>query len=305
MRSTRVDGIAVRNESLERRIMPFLMPGRNDSAVYHAAVYDITRTRRWLRAYNRANPPQAATLFHMFLWACAKGLAAYPRMNRFVVGHRLYDRRGIELAFAAKHEFSPEAPTFTVKQTVREDASFAETTANLATAIRDGREGKKCAVDRELSWALWLPALVLKLMLWLWAVADRWGLLPRALIADDPMYASLFVANLGSVGLNNTFHHLYERGTVSIFAVLGAAQKGMVIGKQGPELKDTMEVRWTFDERITDGYYAATSLRHVRAIMEDPERYIGAPEKAAALGHVASPAPATVMPDKARRDEAA
>lgn len=293
MLSSRVDGTMIRDESPERRIMPFLMPRRNDCAVYHAATYDIGKARRWLRAYNRANPPQTATLFHMFLWACGQSLAAYPRMNRFVVGHRLYQRRSIEISFAAKRELSPEAPTFTVKVPTADGEPFAHTAARVAGSIRDGRHGQKRAVDRELALALWLPAFLLKLILWLWATLDRWGLLPRALIADDPMYASLFVANLGSVGLKNTFHHLYERGTVSMFAVLGPAEKSIVAGKSGPEVRESMDVRWTFDERITDGYYAAMSLRNVRSIMEDPERHIGAPEA------VAAQATATATPERA------
>ena len=35
-------------------------------------------------------------------------------------------------------------------------------------------------------------------------------------------------------------------------------------------------MRWTFDERINDGFYCATGLKIAQAVVEDPERYIGA-----------------------------
>jgi hypothetical protein len=44
-----------------------------------------------------------------------------------------------------------------------------------------------------------------------------------------------------------------------------------------PAVRDGIEVRWALDERINDGFYCATSLRHVQRIVENPEKYIGRP----------------------------
>src|SRR5215831_592160 len=106
----RPDGILVKDLSPERAIMPYLMRGRNESAIYYEAVYDVSKLRPWLRDYNRAKPPQAATLFHLFLWACAKGLNEFPGMNRFVSGGRLYQRKHTEISFTVKRTLSLEAP---------------------------------------------------------------------------------------------------------------------------------------------------------------------------------------------------
>jgi hypothetical protein len=37
--------------------MPYLMRGRNESIVLHEALYDLTKTRPWLKAFNRAKQP--------------------------------------------------------------------------------------------------------------------------------------------------------------------------------------------------------------------------------------------------------
>jgi hypothetical protein len=279
---SRADGDLIRDVEPERRIMPFLMPGRNESAVYHEQTYDIGKTRRWLREFNRASPPQSATMFHLFLWACSQGLHRNPRMNRFIAGRRLYDRRGVQVSFAAKREFSATAPIVTVKKAFERDEPFAGSVAAMTGLISQGRSGEDRQVDRELRLAMILPALILRLVLWVLRGLDRMNLLPRKMIESDPMYASLFVANLGSVGLDNTFHHLYEYGTISIFAVLGTQKKALVVGRSGaPEVREVLQVRWTLDERIIDGYYAGEGMRFVQRVMEDPARYLGSPAEAA------------------------
>ena len=48
-------------------------------------------------------------------------------------------------------------------------------------------------------------------------------------------------------------------------------------------VKPTLRLRFSLDERICDGYYAAQSLEILRADLEDPERF-AAPVPAASAG---------------------
>lgn len=279
----RSDGDRIKGLSPERRFLPFMMPTRNESAVYHEQQYDIGKTRRWLRDFNRADPPQSATMFHLFLWACGQGLNLYPAMNRFVLGHRIYQRRGVQVSFAAKKEFSATAPLVTVKKPFARNEPFAAAVKDMTDRIGEGRGSNQRRVDKELRLALLLPGLILRFVLWCLRGLDRLNLMPRSMIESDPMYASLFVANLGSVGLDNTFHHLYEYGTISIFAVMGTQKKAVVVARDGsPEVREVLQIRWTLDERIIDGMYAGESMRLVQKIMEDPEKYLGKPDEVAA-----------------------
>ena len=279
----RSDGDRIKGLSPERRFMPFMMPTRNESAVYHEQQYDIGKTRRWLRDFNRANPPQTATMFHLFLWASSQGLNHHPSMNRFVLGRRIYQRRGVQISFAAKKEFSATAPLVTVKKPFARNEPFAAAVVDVTERIGEGRGSTQRRVDKELRLALLLPGLMLRFVLWCLRGLDFLNLLPRSMIESDPMYASLFVANLGSVGLDNTFHHLYEYGTISIFGAMGTQKKAVVVARDGtPEVREVLQIRWTLDERIIDGMYAAEGLRLVQKIMEDPEKFLGKPEAVAA-----------------------
>ncbi len=98
---------------------------------------------------------------------------------------------------------------------------------------------------------------------------------------DDPFFSSLFLANLGSVGLSDTFHHLYEYGTVSVFGVVGTVRPTLVPVRGGPRHATARPVRWTLDERVNDGFYAGRSLGIAKDVIEDPERFLGPAGRAA------------------------
>lgn len=296
----RPDGDRVTDESNVRKMMPYLMRGRNESAVYHEQNCDITRARAWLRIYNQKHK-QAATLFHLMLFALARGFHERPGVNRFVNGRHLYQRKHVEFSFAAKKSMSDDAPLVTVKVRFGRDESFTTILKRIVQAIEDGRGPTQSITDKQLALAMSLPSPLLSFTITLLRWLDRINLLPKAMIDSDPMFCSAFVANLGSVGLDNSYHHLYEYGNASLFAVIGVPKRQHVLDRRGNvEVLDTLQVRWTFDERINDGMYAGMAMRAVQKVVEDPTRHLGAPEDDAdVVGHadagIVPPCPAAMQ----------
>jgi hypothetical protein len=272
----RPDGDLVRKESLVRRFMPYIMKGRNECLIYHEAHYDITRSRTFLRAFNHARErEQPATLFHLFLWACAQALAERPGLNRFISGGQIYQRKGMFLSFAAKKELADDAPLITVKMEFFKGEPFADCVKRIVAAISGGRTGGEQRVEKELKVILMLPGPLRRLLMFLQGLLDKVNLYPGFMIHDDPMYTSIFVSNLGSVGLDRTSHHLYEYGTAGLFAALGAPRKQLVPDRGGtPVVRDILEVRWSLDERINDGLYCARGLGLLKKIFENPAEYV-------------------------------
>jgi hypothetical protein len=273
----RPDGDLVRGESPVRRLMPYLMRRRNESAVYHDTLFRVAAARAWLKAYNRAHHPRA-TLFHLLAYACAVALQARPRLNRFVSGGRIYQRRGVSLSFVAKVEFTDAGAGATVKLEAPPAERFAAFSARLSALVDEAR-GEGRSVDREVRLVMRLPGPLVRLLVGLARLLDAWNLLPWFMMKNDPMYASLFLANLGSVGISDVYHHLYEYGTVSIFGAVSAVRRTPVVAADGAvAAEETLLVRWTFDERIDDGFSCARSLRLAQEILEDPARHLGPPE---------------------------
>jgi hypothetical protein len=275
MLTTRTDGTLVQNLSATRAIMPLLMQTRTESAVYFEQELDVTETMRFVGAWNDANPTKRITLFHVYMWAVANALHQRPRLNRFISGGRIYQRKGVHLAFAAKKKkLDEEAALVTIKRELPAHASLADVATLLNTDIATGRSEASRPEDRELALTQRLPQFMVRLALSAMRLADRWNLLPASLTQHDPCFASMFVANLGSVGLDAAYHHLYEWGNCPFFAALGRTRQ---VGDRLVAI-----VKYTFDERIDDGLSCARSLELVKAMVESPAQGSQKPVKHAA-----------------------
>jgi hypothetical protein len=266
----RSDGDLVRDLPLNRRVMPYLMPGRNESIYYFDLELALHRTDAWLRDFNGTHPGLQADVFHLALWAIRDCMVRYPTMNRFVAGGRLYQRREIAFSFAVKRRLQEGAPMAIVKRVFPPDEPFAALVEHVQARTREDRFGGPQGTDKELALLMRFPGTVRRVALGGVKLADRFGLLPRFFVDGDPMFTSAFVAHMASFGMPAGFHHLYEYGTAGIFIVLGRPVNEPGSPTSGPGRRRTMRVTYSFDERTEDGFTAWRSIQHFKRVVEDP-----------------------------------
>lgn len=262
----RNDAKPVKDLSTMRRFMPFISPRRNDSLFLMMQEIQVDAALEYLEKKNRERPPeQRLTLFHLFLRSISQAMVLRPGVNRFVKAGRLWQREGVYITFSAKRKIEDGSPMLTIKRQFHaERESLEEMVDGVMGTLRPQRAGKKTQSDKEMSLLLKLPNVVIQLLLKAADFLDYFGLLPKAITDSDPLYSSVFVANLGSIDYPAGFHHLWERGTCSIFGVMGRIE-------ERPDGKRSMQVAYSYDERIEDGLYSYHSLEGVRQRIENPE----------------------------------
>ncbi len=253
-----------------RRFMPALMPTRNGSVVYFDQRLRVDETERFVAATREAHPDLHPTLFHVVLWALGRMFDRHPRINRFVAGGRLYQRDSITIAFTVKSELTDEGTLLEVKHRFDPAQPFVELVAGLQAAVASTRGGEEGLADRELELFLRLPPALRRGVVRVASAANALNLLPRTFIEGDPFFASAFVTNLGSVGLDSAFHHLYEYGTIPIFGALGRVRETVEVEDGRPVVARTASMKFTYDERVEDGLYAAGALADFQAMVEHP-----------------------------------
>lgn len=249
--------------------MPALMPTRAESVVFIEQVVRVERAERYVADVRAAHPEVHATLFDVVLHALARTLAAHPRINRFVAGGRLYQRDDIVFSFTAKTVHDESGALVEVKRRFDPDEPFVEMVRGVreATGVARTQQG---VADRELALFLRLPPLLRCGVVRVASAANARNLLPRSFIDGDPFFASAFLTNLGSVGLDAAFHHLYEYGTIPVFCTLGLVHEGVVVDGGKPAVARVASIKFTFDERVEDGLYAGHALADFRRLVEDP-----------------------------------
>ncbi len=287
----RSDGTLVRDLPRTRRVMPYLMRGRNESAVYLEIEVPLKDTDAFIREWNQANPGLRIDVFHVACWALRSCLERYPTTHRFVVGGRLYDRKGIWFSYAIKAKLETGAPLIVVKRRFDLDESFGDMVVGMHETEAAYRTGKAKRVEQELGLLLFFPGWVRRVLMRLVNVADRWGMLPPSFIENDPMYASAFFANMASLGMPAVYHHLYEYGTAGLFTSLGRPTPEPGSPTSGPERRRTVNVRFTYDERVEDGLTTWYGTRRFRQVLEHPldtgvEVQVLAPDATRPVGEV-------------------
>ena len=273
----RPDGAPVPDVHPMRRIMPFLMPTKNGAFVLFEQEVAAAPIRELLATLNADRPAdRPITFFHLVLRGLGIVLGEFPRLNRFIAGSRVYQRNGIWLSFSAKQRMERDAPIFTAKVKVDPTEPLVTMVDRVLGTLSEGRSGRESATDREVKLFLRVPAPLLRLGVRIVKRLDAWGLLPASFTRDDPLYASAFIANLGSVGLDAAFHHLFEYGTIPIFVTIGRFHRAPFVRDDGSVAsREIVVLRYTYDERIEDGFYAARALERLHALLAEPGRLVG------------------------------
>jgi len=262
----RSDAREVENLSPMRRFMPYISPRRNDSVFYMMLEVRVDAALEFLEKKNRERPPERSiTLFHLLLRSISQGIELRPGVNRFVKGGRLWQRDGVWLTFSAKREIADGSPMITIKRLFRaEEESLEEMVDAVYEKLGSQRKGKETTSDKEMNLMLRLPNAAIGVLMALAKLGDRWGLLPKGMIEADPLFTSMFLANLGSIDYPAGFHHLWEYGTCSLFGVMGRIEPGA-------DGRSKMDVAFTYDERIEDGLYSYYTLKGILERIENPE----------------------------------
>ena len=109
---------------------------------------------------------------------------------------------------------------------------------------------------------------------------DNRGILPKFLTDLSPFHSSLFVTDLGSLGIKPVFHHIYNFGTTTMFIAFGVRSKEQVIDDDmSVTNRKAMDLKVVVDERVVDGYYFATAIKLTNKIMSNPEVLLTPPEE--------------------------
>jgi len=251
-------------------IMPYLMRGRNESVAYVPIDIDAEPLLKYIAEHKGTD--KEVTMFQAVLLAFTKTLRERPTLNRYIVGRRLYQRRNVVFSFIARRRMTDDGTETNVLVSIKPTDDRATIIAKLKGEIEVAKSDEQKQDDKVISAFMRLPRWALRLAVTVFEAWDFFVDTPGFLRGVDPLRCSIYVANLGSVGLNSApFHHLYEWGTCSLFVVIGKLGPQVVVGEDGqPTVRQILPLRVTFDERVADGYYDARSLELVETFLADP-----------------------------------
>lgn len=273
-RGDRFDGYWLRDEAPALgQFMAYLMPNRADNEAHINIDIDTRPMDAFLAKKNEGRTEDKYTYFHVFLAAMVKCFVLRPRMNRFISGNRLYMRDHISVSFVVKKKFEDKSEEGLAYKKYGEN----DTIDTLHSSIME--EIHQCRREDVLDNSTDMMTKLLKLPRWLLHIIvnilfslDRKGKVPYDLIKADPNYSSIFLSNLGSIGMGAGYHHLNNWGTNSFFGIIGKKHLAPEWHEDGTcTVRPVISLGLTLDERIGDGFYYAGTVRLLNKILENPE----------------------------------
>jgi hypothetical protein len=265
----RSDGILIKDIDPYAMLVPYVMRGRNESAVYYSKSIDVTPALEYLG--QRKEHGEYITVFNLIIAAIKRTVYERPKLNRYIAGRRVYQHKNFEAIYIVKRSLTDKSGD-SIARVVLDPADDILSVAKKVNEFnKELKAGLEKGDDKLMELASWMPRWMIRFLVSLIRVADFHGLLPKAVIEILPFYSSIWIANLGSIGADAPFHHLYEIGTTSVFMTIGKIQEKSVHTENGDVNHKFINLMFTIDERICDGFYLIRSLRLFERYMAKPQ----------------------------------
>ena len=275
----RYDGWRVRNADPLFSVAPFLLPTRVDSEVFFEIKVPIDKIEAFIKEHKKEIPD--LSIMHVVIASIVRLISQRPYVNRFVVWNKLFARNHVSISLAIKRSLSDEGeetvikPYFLPTDTLQDIVE--KTNKEVKINLQEGLQNSSDSISKVLGF---LPDFLLRAVVVFIKQLDKVGIMPKPLFHASPFHTSIFLTNIGSIGIESIYHHLYEFGTCSMFAAMGKKSRSIEIDKEGATISSkTILLKFVLDERICDGFYYATTIRMIDKIISNPSVLLLPPEK--------------------------
>lgn len=274
----RYDGWRVRKVDAVFSVIPYFLRTRMDAQNYFEERVSIDHIETFIKEH-KADIPDLS-IMHIVMAALVRLYSQRPHLNRFVMWNKIFARNHVSFSIAVKRSLSDNGeetlikpyfqPTDTLQDIVNRTRLEQENNQKV------GQQNSSDTISKVLGL---LPDFALRIVVWLLLWLDKVGLLPKFIEKASPWHCSVFLTNIGSIGVESIYHHLYEFGTCSMFVAMGKKSRHHNLNKQG-ELGQSKSIllKFVMDERICDGFYYASSMRMLNKILSNPAALLLPPE---------------------------
>lgn len=266
----RKDGKELKNISPVFKIIPNIMKERSDSQVFFNQ--DIVLSSIEAYCDKKAEEGIKVSIMDVLFAACVRVLGQRPHINRFAINGRVYARNNITVSITIKKSMTDKGEETTLKVPFTGAETIFEVSEKIRACIEENKkDDNENGTDKLTNILAKTPAGVLKFLVGMFKFLDKRGHLPKSVMEVSPFHTSAFITNVGSLGIDSIYHHLYNFGTTSCFFAMGKKKKSYVYEDDDIKEEKVINLAFVGDERICDGYYYALSFRQLCKYFAKPE----------------------------------
>lgn len=267
----RKDGRRIKNMPAFFKVIPYIMKERSDSHVYYTQDIEVKYIDEYIDRVKKEKDIKLSYM-NIIYAAIVRLLAERPGLNRFVMNGRTFARDGIYVSLAIKKDMTDGGEETTLKIRFDGSENIFEIAEKLNKTIKANKETTENNTTSNFAKILaHVPNFVIRLVVNFLIWADKHGIMPKAVIELSPFHTSAFLTNMGSLGIDAIYHHIYNFGTCGIFIAMGKRKKGWIYEEDEIKQERSMSIAIVGDERICDGFYYASSMKILLKYLMKPE----------------------------------
>ncbi len=266
----RADGRRLKKINPIFLLMPHIMKRRSDAQVFYSQEIPIAP----LDEYIAKKDAEGIKMSYMAIIyaSLVRIIAEKPLINRFVMNGKIYARNSIDISLVIKKGMSETADETPLKLHFDGSENIFDIRNRLEQTIIQNKEvTAENDTDKLAKTLSFVPSWLIKFIVNFLMFLDRHDLLPKFIIEASPFHTSAFLTNVGSLGIDSIYHHLYDFGTTGVFLAMGKKKKSLINVDEALAEEKTLSLRWVLDERICDGYYYANAVKLFNKYMKRPE----------------------------------
>ena len=274
----RADGRVLKKIDPIIALTPYLMPMRCDAQVFLNYRLDYEKMARYI--VEQGNNGNKFTFMELIIAAFVRVTSELPEVNRFVSNKRLYARTQLTVSFALLKDTGD--PDLIEENTVKcyfdpRDTLF-DVAERVSQLIEQNRREEADNSTMKVAQLLLRPILA-NTVVALARLLDRYGIMPKYILDASPFHTSLFLTNMGSIGMPAVNHHIYNFGTTSLFLSMGNVIRETQVGPDGKaQRKRWLPIGITADERICAGATYSKMVTRMIYYLSNPQLLETPPE---------------------------
>ncbi len=275
----RKDGYKLRHADPFFRIIPYIMREKNDAHVFFEDRIYLENTDKFIRKLRKEG--LKVGFLHIVIASIVRTISQKPKINRFVIGRKIYARNEISFSLAVKKEMSEETEETTIKIIFEPTDTIYDVVKKINNEIQINKGvSDDNSTDKAAKLITLMPGFLIKFFMFLVRRLDDIGRLPKFLTELSPFHSSVFITDLGSIGIKAVYHHIYNFGTNTVFIAFGTKTREQVIDlDNNVKIKKAMDIKITVDERVVDGFYFANAIKLAKHYMTHPEELLESPKE--------------------------
>lgn len=268
----RWDGRLIRELDSLHFVTGVIYPNRCDNEAFISERIDLTNINEYLKTKNYEGIDYKYNLFQIIVTAIVKTLTLRPKMNRFIVNGNFYQRNEVSASFVVKKQFADHGAEALAFLHMKDEDNLESVHNYIKSQVMECRSDKVDSSTDTMDLFNKIPRWISKAVMRFVMRLDKHGWVPKSMVETDPYYSSVVLSNLGSIKMKSGYHHLTNWGTCSMIVLIGEIKDRPFYDESGNvQMRPTVDLGITIDERVADGYYYSKTVRLIRKLLENPE----------------------------------